>query len=34
MNLDFDDAADREPTQEVNIVETRQLGEYAIKCVP
>jgi hypothetical protein len=33
MNLDFDDAADRVPTQEVNIVETRQVGEYAIKCV-
>ncbi|KAF8736592.1 hypothetical protein AX14_014326 [Amanita brunnescens Koide BX004] len=31
MNLDFDDAADRVPTQEVNIVETRQVGEYAIK---
>jgi len=31
MNLDFDDAADREPTQEVNIAETRELGEYAIK---
>lgn len=34
MNLDFDDAADREPTQEVNIAETRQIGEYAIKYVP
>ena len=33
MNLDFDDAVDRVPTQEVNIVETRQVGEYAIKYV-
>ncbi|KAF8622587.1 hypothetical protein AX15_006931 [Amanita polypyramis BW_CC] len=31
MNLDFNDVADRIPTQELSIVQTREVGEYAIK---
>ena len=33
MNLDFDDVADKVPTQELSIVQSREVGEYAVRCV-
>ncbi|KAK2463484.1 hypothetical protein APHAL10511_004570 [Amanita phalloides] len=31
MNLDFNDVTDKVPSQEVNVVQTREVGEYSIK---
>ncbi|KAI0322145.1 galactose-binding domain-like protein [Amylostereum chailletii] len=30
-NLDFSDAADKEPTQEFTVVQSREVGEYSLK---
>jgi hypothetical protein len=32
-DLDFNDASDREPTQEFIVVQSREVGDYAVKSV-
>ena len=32
-NLDFDDAVDKAPTQDFDVPQGREVGEYVVKCV-
>jgi len=32
-NLDFEDVTDKRATQEFNIAQAREVGEYAVMCV-